>query len=115
MTDDRCPACQHDHGIRSQEPDELTPFRPGHSDFCDCEDLEAKLRRIEAEIQKVSGLSAYLNPRVDKDGILIPDGIQSGYALNSLIQSARARQIAYDLRHGNGPEGDGSMEMWDGR
>ena len=115
MTDDRCPACGHDHGIRSQEPDELTPFRPGHSDYCDCDCLVEMLRQVGAEIQSVSGLSHYLNPRLDKDGIPIPDGIQSGYAMNILFQTARVRQAAYDLRHGNGPDGDGSQEMWDER
>ncbi len=36
VTDERCDFCQHDHSDQSQEPDELTPFRPGHSDICDC-------------------------------------------------------------------------------
>ena len=67
---DRCSACGHDHSVRSQEPDELTPFRPGHSDYCDCDCLVEMLRQVGA---------------------------------------------AYDLRHGNGPDGDGSQEMWDER
>lgn len=31
-----CPSCGHDHTQRSREPDEVSAFVPGHSDFCDC-------------------------------------------------------------------------------
>lgn len=41
MNDDLCTRCHHDHTVKSQEPDEVTPFRPGHSDTCDCPNDDA--------------------------------------------------------------------------
>ena len=95
VIDDRCPTCGHDHSIRSQEPDELTPFRPGHSDYCDCVD-----------------------DCVDRTGEECPDcrmdvAVHKQYGMCPVVVTPPPS--AYDLRHGNGPEGDGSQDAWDSR
>ena len=32
-----CRDCTHIHATKAVEPDELSAFRPGHSDICDCD------------------------------------------------------------------------------
>ncbi len=55
------------------------------------DDLLKELERLSREIESISGLSRYLNPRLDADGLPIDDGVVSGYAMGILMESVRAR------------------------
>ena len=53
---------------------------------------EAMIGDLWDVYRKITGLpSTLMSPRVDRDGIPIPDGICSGYAINNMVQAALAR------------------------
>ena len=62
-------------------------------------DFLDELERLERELQRVGGISSRyaMGPRMSADGLPLPEETCSGYAINNLVQTAKARLGKRDL------------------
>lgn len=95
--DDWCAVCRHDHTTTWQEPGpEDRDGQPGHDDYCDCQ---------EGDMDRDHAINCPC-VRCEREGI-------STHHYDCVCVRCENSRMVTDRT--NGPNGDGSMEMWNGR